>query len=47
MHTDNKLVIFLMPKEIRIVSGAKSYMRIGFLKYDEICRFLEIFEEVL
>jgi hypothetical protein len=41
---DNK--IFVIYKEIQMVSGAKSYMRKGFLIYEEINTFFTIYEEV-
>jgi hypothetical protein len=39
-YTDKKEnKIFLIYKEIQMRSGAKSYMRKGFLIYEEMCKF--------
>ncbi len=37
--------IFLIAKEIQKVSGAKSYMRKSFLRYEEMRKYLAINEE--
>ncbi len=34
-------------KEIQKGSGAKSYMRKGFLKYEDLCKYLVIYEEAV
>jgi hypothetical protein len=39
--------VFLIYKEIRMVSGAKSYMRKGFLIYEEMHKFFTIYEEAV
>jgi hypothetical protein len=39
--------IFLIYKEIQKGSSAKSYMRKGFLIYDEMRKFFPIYEEAL
>jgi hypothetical protein len=40
MYTDKKEnKIFLIHKEIHIGSGAKSYMRMGFLIYEEMRKY--------
>ncbi len=45
-YTDKKEnKIFLIYKEIQMGSGAKSYMRKGFLIYEELCKFFTIYEE--
>ena len=44
--TDEKeYQIFLLYKEIQIGSVAKSYMRKGFLIYEEMHKYLVIYEE--
>ncbi len=43
-YTDKKENnIFLIYKEIQMGSGAKSYMRKGFLIYEEMCKFFPIY----
>jgi hypothetical protein len=37
--------IFLIYKEIQMGSGAKSYMRKGFSLYEEMRKFVTIYEE--
>ncbi len=45
-YTDKKEnKIFLIYKEIHMGSGAKSYMRKGFLIYEEMRKFFPIYEE--
>jgi len=39
--------IFLIYKEIQKGSGAKLYMKEGFLIYEEICKYLVTFEEAV
>jgi hypothetical protein len=47
-YTDKKEnEIFLIYKEIQMGSVAKSYMRKGFLIYDEMRKYLTIFEEAV
>ncbi len=47
-YTDKKEnKIFLIFKEIQMEAVAKSYMRKGFLKYEEICKYLVIYEEAV
>jgi hypothetical protein len=47
-HTDKKEnKIFLIYKEIQKVAVSKSYMRKGFLRYEEMRKFLVIYEEVV
>jgi hypothetical protein len=47
-HTDKKEnKIFLIYKEIQKGSGAKSYMRKGFLIYEEMRKFFPICEEAV
>ncbi len=43
----NKNKIFLIYREIQIGSGAKSYMRKGFLIYEEMRKFFPIYEEAV
>jgi hypothetical protein len=43
--TDKKTKIFLIYREVKIGSVAKSYMRKGFLKYEEMLKYLTIYEE--
>jgi hypothetical protein len=38
---------FLIHKEIQMGSGAKSYMRKGFLIYEEMRKFFSIYEEAV
>ncbi len=48
MYTDkkeNKLV--LIYQEMQTGSGAKSYIRKSFLIYEEMCKYLTIYEEAL
>ncbi len=48
MNTDKKeKKIFLIYKEIQIGSVAKSYMRKGFLIYEEMRKYLVIYEEAV
>ena len=48
LHTDKKEnIIFLNYKEIQMGSGAKSYMRNGFLIYEEMHKFFPIYEEAV
>jgi hypothetical protein len=47
-YTDKKgNNIFLIYKEIQMGSGAKSYMRKGFLIYEEMLKFFPIYEEAV
>ncbi len=47
-NTDKKeKKIFLKYKEIQMGSGAKSYMRKGFLIYEEMRKYLTTYEEVV
>jgi hypothetical protein len=47
-HTDKKeKKIFLIYKEIHMGSGAKSYMGKGFLTYEEMCKYLTVYEEAV
>ncbi len=47
-YTDKKeKQIFLIYKEIQRRSVAKSYMRKGFLIYEEMRKYLSIYEEVV
>jgi hypothetical protein len=47
-YTDKKeKKIFLIYKEIQIGSVAKSYMRKGFLIYEEMLKYLVIYEEAV
>ncbi len=48
MHTDRKLEsFFLKYKEIHSGSGAKSNLRKGFLKYEEMRKYLTKYEEAV
>ncbi len=48
IYTDKKgNKTFLKNKDIQMGSGAKSYMRKGFLLYEEICKFFHIYEEAV
>jgi hypothetical protein len=48
LHTDKKENrIFLIHKEIQMGSGAKSYVRKGFLIYEEIHKYFTINEEAV
>ncbi len=48
MYTDKKAKkIFLIYKNIQMGSVAKSYMRKGFLIYEEMRKYLVIFEEAV
>ncbi len=38
---------FLIYKEIQMGSGAKSYMRNGFLIYEDLHKFITIYEEAI
>ncbi len=47
-HTDKKeKKIFLIYKEIQIGAVAKSYMRKGFVIYEEMRKYFPIYEEPL
>jgi hypothetical protein len=47
-YTDKKEnKIFLIYHEIQMGSGAKSYMRNGFLIYEEMHKFFTIYEEAV
>jgi hypothetical protein len=47
-HIDKKeKQIFLIYKEIQMGSGAKSYMRKGFLIYEEMRKYFFIYEEAV
>jgi hypothetical protein len=47
-YTDKKEnQIFLMYKAIQTTEAAKSYMRKGFLMYEEMRKYLVIFEEAV
>ena len=47
-YTDKKEnQIFLIYKEIQSVAIAKSYMRMGFLIYEEMRKYLVIYEEAV
>jgi hypothetical protein len=47
-YTDKKeKKIFLIYKEIPMGAVAKSYMRKGFLKYEEMGKYLVIYEEAV
>ncbi len=47
-HTDKKEnLIFLIYKEIQNGAIAKSYMRKGFLIYEEMRKYLAMYEEVV
>ena len=39
--------IFLIYKEIHMGLGAKSYMGKGFLTYEEMCKYLTVYEEAV
>jgi hypothetical protein len=39
--------IFLIYKESPMGSGAKSYLRKGFLTYEEMCKYFPIYEEAV
>jgi hypothetical protein len=48
MYTDKKEnKIFLIYKEIQMGSGAKLYIRRGFLIYEEMRKFFPIYEETV
>ncbi len=48
LYTDKKeKKIFLMYKEIQVGAVAKSYMRRGFLIYEEMRKYLVIYEEAV
>ncbi len=48
IYTDNKENdIFLIYKELQMGSGARSYMRKGFLIYEEMGKYLTIYEEAV
>ncbi len=46
-HTDKKKKNFLIYKEIQMGAVAKSYMRKGFLIYQEMRKYLVIYEEAV
>jgi hypothetical protein len=47
-RTDKKeKKIFVIYKEIQMGSAAKSYMRKGFLIYEEMCKYFVIYEEAV
>jgi hypothetical protein len=47
-YTDKKeYKIFLIYKEIQMGSGAKSYMRKGFLIYEEMRKYFPIYEDAI
>jgi hypothetical protein len=43
----NENKIFDIYKEIRMGSGAKSYMRKGFIKYDKMRKYFIIYEDAV
>ncbi len=48
MYTDKKEnKLFLIYQEMQMGSGAKSYMGKSFLIYEEMCKYLTIYEEAL
>jgi hypothetical protein len=48
MHNDKKIKKkFLIYKEIQSGSGAKSYLRKGFLKYGEMHKYLVLYGEAV
>ena len=48
MYTDKKEnTIFLKYKEIQSGAVAKSYIRKGFLIYEEMCKYFPIYEEAV
>jgi hypothetical protein len=47
VYTDKKKKKFLIYKEIQMGSGAKSYMRKGFLIYEEMRNLFPIYEEAV
>jgi hypothetical protein len=47
-YTDKKEnQIFVIYKEVQSGAVAKSYMRKGFLMYEEICKYSPIYEEAV
>jgi hypothetical protein len=44
---ENKIFIIYLYKEIQMGSGAKSYIRKGFLIYEELRKLFPIFEEAV
>ncbi len=42
---ENKFFLILVFKEIQMGSGAKSYMKKGVLKYEEIRKYITIYED--
>jgi hypothetical protein len=46
-HYTDKNEIFLIFKEIQMGAGAKSYIRKGFLIYEEMREYLTIYEEAV
>jgi hypothetical protein len=48
VHADNKEnKIFLINKEIQSGAVAKSFIRKGFLIYQEMCKYFPIYEEAV
>ncbi len=48
VYTDKKEnKIFLICKEIQMGSGAKSYMRKGFQTYEEMRKYLTLYEDAV
>jgi hypothetical protein len=47
LYTDKKEIFFLMYKEIQMGADAKSYIRRGFLIYEEMHKYLVIYEEAV
>jgi hypothetical protein len=48
MYTDKKEnKIFLISKEIQMGSGAESYMRKGFLIYEEMRKYFTTYDEAV
>jgi hypothetical protein len=47
LYTDKKDQIFLIYKEIQSGAVAKSYMRKGFLIYEEMRKYFPIYEEAV
>jgi hypothetical protein len=46
-YTDKKNQVFLIYKEIQSGAVSKSYMRKGFLIYEEMCKYFPIYEEAV
>ncbi len=47
MYANKKNEIFLIYKEIKMGSVAKSYMRKSFLIYEEMSKYFPIYEEAV